>query len=48
MKKAVSILLLLSMLVGIMAFSVNASGNVSAVIEGEKFYGNVQVKYDTT
>ena len=48
MKKAVSILLLLCMLFGIMAFSVNASGSVSVIIEGDKFYGSVQVRYDTT
>jgi len=48
MKKLVSFSLFLCMLIGIMAFPMNASSGVSVYIDGDRYYGNVQVQYSTT
>ena len=48
MKRAVSFAVFLCMLVGLMAFPLNASGGVSIIIDGDRYYGNVQVQYNTT
>ena len=48
MKRAVSFAVFLCMLIGLMAFPLNASGGVSIIIDGDRYYGNVQVQYNTT
>ncbi len=48
MKKSLSIFLTLMLAFSLFSFTVNAAGNIGVYIEGERFWGGVEVKNATT